>query len=232
MRSIKFTEAELEFLKGQYELELIEAEKYIGEIRNLLKKLGSISADVTKTSIPSKKKGRGRSPREASQEKVKILSEETKQSKKKAGKRGRPKKRGPKKGSKRVPLKAVKSSEPKAEIILPGVIPVEKKSVIKQDLKKVASGKAAKAKTDKTKKSGTKKAAIKKTENKKVSEAIKEQGVKETRRVKQPDRKKAIKKPVPKKTPKKPALVPEFPLAVPPAIPVTEQDQAPAVEIK
>ena len=39
MRSIKFTEEELEFLVGQYKLELVEAEKYTEEIKNIL--LGS-----------------------------------------------------------------------------------------------------------------------------------------------------------------------------------------------
>lgn len=33
MKAIKFTESELEFLINHYELELLEAEAYMGEIR-------------------------------------------------------------------------------------------------------------------------------------------------------------------------------------------------------
>ncbi len=38
MKTIKFSENELEFLKNHYELELIEAENYIAEIKNILQK--------------------------------------------------------------------------------------------------------------------------------------------------------------------------------------------------
>jgi hypothetical protein len=164
MRSIKFTEAELELLKGQYELELIEAEKYIGEIRNLLKKLGSISADIAKTGVPSKKKGRGRPPREADQEKVKTQAEEPRKSKKKTGKRGRPKKRGPKKGSKRGMTKIVQAAEPKAaEIKIPAVVKqAEKKAVTKAKptQKKQAKKKTVSKKTQKKPSSKTKSQAL------------------------------------------------------------------------
>lgn len=152
MRSIKFTEEELEFLKGQYELELIEAEKYITEIRNLLKKLGNVSAESPKTDKLSRKKGRGRRPKEESKENISMAAVESGEGKKKKGKRGRPKKRGPKKGSKRNPEKTLKASAPEAEVKLPAIKPIEKKAIAKQVLKSAVSGKAAKTKPAKAKK--------------------------------------------------------------------------------
>ena len=133
MPSIKFTETELEFVVGQYELELIEAEKYISEIRNILKKLGVISKDISGKNEIKKKRGRGR-PAKAVSPEARIASAEksSKTKKKKKGKPGRPKKRGPKKGSKRTikpSLKPVESKVPltKAAAIKPAVkIPVKK----------------------------------------------------------------------------------------------------------
>ena len=45
MKSIKFSESELEFLQNHYELELLDAENYVGEIKNILKKLGTIEKE-------------------------------------------------------------------------------------------------------------------------------------------------------------------------------------------
>ena len=102
MRSIKFTEAELEFLVGQYELELIEAEKYVGEITNILNKLGVISKGISGKNELKKKRGRGRPAKTGVTESKAVVTEKSEElSKKKKGKPGRPKKRGPKKGSKR-----------------------------------------------------------------------------------------------------------------------------------
>jgi hypothetical protein len=53
MKAIKFTEQELDFLRTQYQLELVEAEKYVQEVKNLLKKLGVPS---TTDEIPEKRK--------------------------------------------------------------------------------------------------------------------------------------------------------------------------------
>ncbi|HPS66141.1 MAG TPA: helix-hairpin-helix domain-containing protein, partial [Ignavibacteria bacterium] len=39
---------ELEFLQTHYELELLDAENYVGEIKNILKKLGVIEKEITK----------------------------------------------------------------------------------------------------------------------------------------------------------------------------------------
>jgi len=38
MKSIKFSDSELEFLKNHYEFELVGAENYISEIKNILSK--------------------------------------------------------------------------------------------------------------------------------------------------------------------------------------------------
>ncbi|MEI7500486.1 MAG: hypothetical protein WCK84_08540 [Bacteroidota bacterium] len=57
MRSIKFSESELEFLQNHYELELLDAENYVGEIKNILKKLGNIEKEITKEK-PAKKSGK------------------------------------------------------------------------------------------------------------------------------------------------------------------------------
>jgi hypothetical protein len=59
MKSIKFSESELEFLLNHYELELLDAENYIGEIKNILKKLGKIEKESTKEK-PIKKTGKQR----------------------------------------------------------------------------------------------------------------------------------------------------------------------------
>jgi hypothetical protein len=57
MKAIKFNEAELEFLQSHYELELIDAENYVGEIKNILKKLGVFEKEIAKEK-PVKKSGK------------------------------------------------------------------------------------------------------------------------------------------------------------------------------
>jgi hypothetical protein len=57
MKTIKFNEAELEFLQHHYELELLDAENYVGEIKNILKKLGVMEKTVL-TEKPVKKTGK------------------------------------------------------------------------------------------------------------------------------------------------------------------------------
>jgi hypothetical protein len=54
MKAIKFSETELEFLTNHYELELTEAENYISEIKNILKKLGVAGKEAIKEK-PAKK---------------------------------------------------------------------------------------------------------------------------------------------------------------------------------
>jgi hypothetical protein len=53
MKSIKFTDDELDFLRTQYQLELVEAEKYVQEVKNLLEKLG---VPTTEDETPAKRK--------------------------------------------------------------------------------------------------------------------------------------------------------------------------------
>ena len=59
MKTIKFNEAELEFLQTHYELELLDAENYVAEIKNILKKLGVVEKEVTREK-PVKKSGKKR----------------------------------------------------------------------------------------------------------------------------------------------------------------------------
>jgi len=61
MKAIRFSESELEFLKNHYELELVEAENYISEIKNILKKLGVLVKEaVQEKPVTKGRKGRGR----------------------------------------------------------------------------------------------------------------------------------------------------------------------------
>ena len=57
MKTIKFSESELEFLQNHYELELLDAENYVAEIKNILKKLGVIEKEIVKEK-PEKKTGK------------------------------------------------------------------------------------------------------------------------------------------------------------------------------
>ena len=120
MRSIKFNEAELEFLVGQYELELIEAEKYVGEIKNILNKLGVISKDVSGKKEIKKKRGRGRPAKAVTPETKQTSAEKSAEPKKKSkGKPGRPKKNGRKKGSKRKPEVVTKPLKSDIAVVTP-----------------------------------------------------------------------------------------------------------------
>ena len=65
MKTIKFNESELEFLQNHYELELLDAENYVGEIKNILKKLGVIEKEITKEKpVKTSGKKRGRPKKE------------------------------------------------------------------------------------------------------------------------------------------------------------------------
>lgn len=59
MKAIKFSESELEFLQNHYELELSDAENYVVEIKNILKKLGVSDTEITKEK-PAKSTGKKR----------------------------------------------------------------------------------------------------------------------------------------------------------------------------
>jgi len=139
MPSIKFTAAELEFLVGQYELELIEAEKYVGEVKNILKKFGVISKDIPGKNELKKKRGRGR-PAKISVNEAKIPAEKKEEApKKKKGKPGRPKKRDTKKGLKLSVVTAPKPVGTKVPTVKAAALkPAKKKPVkpVKEQTKK------------------------------------------------------------------------------------------------
>lgn len=59
MKSIRFSEDELEFLRNHYEFELAEAENYVEDIKSILKKLGSLKKEVI-AEKPAKVKGKKR----------------------------------------------------------------------------------------------------------------------------------------------------------------------------
>jgi len=73
MKSIKFSESELEFLKNHYELELIEAESYISEIKNILKKLGA-EIKAAEPEKPRKKRGRPRKVKDEGGETKNVIA--------------------------------------------------------------------------------------------------------------------------------------------------------------
>ena len=144
MRSIKFNEAELEFLVGQYELELIEAEKYVGEIKNILSRLGGISRDIPQKNELKKKKGRGRPAKTVRPEIKQTAAEKSAETDKKGkGKPGRPKKRGRKKGS-----KGKIAAAPK--VIAAKVAPLKAAEAKQNDKKADRKAKPAKAVVKKT----------------------------------------------------------------------------------
>ncbi len=120
MKAIKFTDSELEFLIHHYELELIEAEAYMGEIRGILKKLGVISkeAAVEQPVKVAKKRGRPRLEKPVVKaEPLPVLVEKKERAK---GKRAPNKKATPKKRA--TPLKD--TAAPKIEpVAAPEVTP-------------------------------------------------------------------------------------------------------------
>jgi hypothetical protein len=99
MKAIKFNEAELEFLQSHYELELLDAENYVGEIKNILKKLGVFEKEIAKEK-PAKKsvKKSGRPKKEKTAVVETIAAPALKPVKKAA----------PKKAAKKVTKKAAK----------------------------------------------------------------------------------------------------------------------------
>jgi len=61
MKSIKFTDDELDFVRQQYQAQLEEAQKYVQNLKNIIKKIGSPKSAET-VEIPEKKR-RGRKPK-------------------------------------------------------------------------------------------------------------------------------------------------------------------------
>lgn len=71
MKSIKFSENELEFLKNHYELELADAENYVSEIKNILTKLNKLEKPVIAEKAgkkTGKKRGRPKKEQKAVEE--------------------------------------------------------------------------------------------------------------------------------------------------------------------
>jgi hypothetical protein len=118
MKSIKFSEDELDFLRTQYQLELVEAEKYVQDVKTLLKKLG-VLPHITETQPEVKtQKKRGRKPKSV-EEKVEIKVVKKKR-----------KTRSDKGGSRLKPIKPVKQKEDKKEAVLPTSEPKPPKKVV------------------------------------------------------------------------------------------------------
>ena len=63
MKSIEFTDQELDFLRKQYLMELEEAENYVESLRNILKKLGNPKRGKIIEPVEKQPKKRGRKPK-------------------------------------------------------------------------------------------------------------------------------------------------------------------------
>ncbi len=109
MKSIRFSEDELEFLRNHYEFELAEAENYVEDIKSILKKLGSIKKEVI-ADKPAKAKGKKRG-RPKAVKSAEVAPEVVKQEVKKAVTAR--KKPGPKK--KKMATKKKSTAQIKAE---------------------------------------------------------------------------------------------------------------------
>src|ERR1039457_4130920 len=62
MKSIKFSDSELMFIRQQYQVELEEAETYVENLRNILKKINSPTMEKETIEVIEKKR-RGRRPK-------------------------------------------------------------------------------------------------------------------------------------------------------------------------
>lgn len=58
MKTIKFSDSELEFLRNHYELELTDAETYVAGIKNILIKLGAQGKPSEEEPVVKKRPGR------------------------------------------------------------------------------------------------------------------------------------------------------------------------------
>lgn len=140
MKAIKFSESELEFLQNHYELELYDAENYVSEIKNILKKLGVIEKEIIKekpAKVKSKQRGRPKKEKNIAAE---IIPAPVKPVKKAAPKKAA-KKVKPVKAAKIKPVKE-KAAEQKAEKI--PVLKAAPKKIIKKAVKKAPSKRAPK----------------------------------------------------------------------------------------
>ena len=67
MKSINFTDEELEHLRSYYYIELVEAEKDVERIKTILSKIGESKPEIIK-----EKKPRGRKPKVKTEEVVPV----------------------------------------------------------------------------------------------------------------------------------------------------------------
>jgi hypothetical protein len=110
MKSIKFTDDELDFIRQQYQVELEEAQKYVESLKNIIKKIDSPKS-VETIEIPEKKR-RGRKPKVQKEESLipELVKKGRKQRKDKGKKRRRPDK----------PVKVEKPVKETTPILIPG----------------------------------------------------------------------------------------------------------------
>ena len=62
MKTIRFSEKELEFIRQQYQVELKEAEEYVQNIKNIVEKIGVSETVAVLEPIKKEPKRRGRKP--------------------------------------------------------------------------------------------------------------------------------------------------------------------------
>lgn len=63
MKTIKFSEKELGFIRQQYQVELEEAEEYVENLKNILNKIGSPETFTPVEEVVKEPKRRGRKPK-------------------------------------------------------------------------------------------------------------------------------------------------------------------------
>ena len=130
MKSIEFTDQELDFLRKQYLMELEEAENYVKSIKSVLVKLGSPKPKKVAEPIGKIPKKRGRKPKVVNEQVlVKPIKKERKQRKDKG--------KGRRKGVKLVKPEVQSKAPvvPATESKLPKKIVPKKKAKKKRNLK-------------------------------------------------------------------------------------------------
>ena len=146
MKSINFSDQELEFLRAHYEMELEEAEEYVQNIKSMIGKLGGSKQTKAPVAADQKPKKRGRKPKVVKDKVVKEPAE-TKVVKPKR------KPRSDKGGTRVKPIKPTEPAALPKEAVLPTSKPkVEKKSKAKKTAKKKVTLKPKKEAKPKPKK--------------------------------------------------------------------------------
>ncbi|TRZ74059.1 MAG: hypothetical protein D4R97_04480 [Bacteroidetes bacterium] len=125
MKSIKFTDDELDFLLDQYQMELEEAEKYVESLRNIIKKLGNPKPKKVAEPVEKQPKKRGRKPKLIKEQ---VLAKPIKKARKPRKDKGKGRRKG---------VKLVKPTvESKAPVIPATESKPPKKVVLKKKAKK------------------------------------------------------------------------------------------------